>query len=145
MENNQSDYEQKFVEQVKQTTSQADVTSSRRMAHPSNKFPIIILITLICIVIIETIALISLAVVYSNEINDGAPDVEYTDSAEAISEDGGYTFDDTYTIVAFDLVCVDDDGNTYSFAIIVKPPSHHIHQIGIIRSFSYCLPLYVIM
>ena len=45
MKNNQSDYEQKFVEQVKQTTSQADVTSSRRTAHPSNKFPIIILIT----------------------------------------------------------------------------------------------------
>ena len=114
MDDDKYNYEQEFLAKVKQTTPPVKTASVNHAANTKNKAPIIVSIVLACIVFIETIALVPLLIAYFNTQNDG-PDVGYSDSTESISEEGDYIFDDTYTIVAFDLTCTDDDGNTFVF------------------------------
>lgn len=137
MDNNSQSYEQAFMQSIQQPSPPP---SSIDPTKPNKSFlPIIISIILAFVVIIETIALVSI----SNKSANSSDDEEISrvstanDSAEDIS-DARLTFDENYTIVALEFACIADDGAKYEFTK-TKTYKHTDASSTVIDSGTYSI------
>ena len=119
MDNN-NNYEQQFIQNVKQsTTPVVPASSSMSSGNPesSSKLPLIIAIILACALLIESIVLVFFAtrsVSPSAEVEQDTSDIP-EDTPEALSDASNFTFDENFAITAFNLTCTNENGTKYVF------------------------------
>lgn len=117
MDNNNNNYEQEFIKNIKQVSQpMPSPQPAPRTSSNASILSLVIAIVLAFIVLIESIVLAVFAVNYftpEEEFEEITTTVD--DSPEALSAASSYTYDENYGITAFNLTCTAEDGATYTF------------------------------